>query len=192
MKPLRVELGKAPALRLFARPGVLPAALLAAACLLATLAAWWRWTLDQRLIEANRMIQSLNVQAQSLARVSNNISPAPHAAQLRRLTANSPGLESLVAEFERAGPAANVQVLGLASTATPATAASLGRVDVDVTLAGSYAGMRQVLAEVLARYPAVVVRHLVFRKLNAPTELQAQVGVQLLSPPAGDSAEPLR
>ena len=138
-------------------------------------------TLQQQLQSQRHLLAS------SLVQVPLNV----HEGALQRLTSRTPSDEALIKEIQRAALSLNVSLAGVSSTATAATEQSLGRRDLTFTLNGSYTNIKAVLAELRDRHPSVVLRHLTFRRMNAPSELQAQVGVQLLSRPqvsAGDVA----
>jgi len=106
-----------------------------------------------------------------------------HQAALQRLTANAPGHEAVIKDVRRAGAGLGVSLVAVSSSQVPATAQSLGRLDLVLTLGGSYANIKALLDEVMARHASIVLRGLAFRRMSSPSELQARVSLSLVSPP---------
>jgi hypothetical protein len=91
--------------------------------------------------------------------------------------------ESVVRDLQRAAAAASVTFVSLSAADRLATAQTLGRLELRVTLRGSYAGAKSVLAEVMARQPAAVVQRLAMRQVAEIAELETQVDLLLLMRP---------
>ena len=116
--------------------------------------------------------------------------PAPDARQawLRRVTAEPPAVEALIAEVQRAGSAAGVTLGSVSTSRMPPSAQTMGRLDIALTLRGTHINLRTVLAELLDRYPGLVLQRLAFRRVAGPSNLEAQVALQLLSSSAAAPA----
>lgn len=60
---------------------------------------------------------------------------------------------------------------------------SLGRATLDIVLRGGYANLKSTLAQLLDRYPNAVLERVSFRSLSYATELEASIGLVLVTRP---------
>jgi hypothetical protein len=106
---------------------------------------------------------------------------------VQRLPA-TPDVPAAVALLQAAAGRAEVGLVGLAisraAPATPALERLLGRTELQATLRGPYAGLRDVLAQMSGPESAAVLRALSIRRIGATGELEAQVTWWLPSRPA--------
>lgn len=91
--------------------------------------------------------------------------------------------ESVISGLNQAVTVANVVLVSVRSGAQNATPQSLGRYELQVSLQGTYTGIKQVLGDVLARYPHVVLKHLNIHRMSGPLDLEAVVDLQILTRP---------
>ena len=110
--------------------------------------------------------------------------PAKDAAPDADFTVHLPetaAIDALVRDIQRHGVAAGVLFVGLDAAEKPPTAEMLGRIDVTVLLRGRYAGIKSVLSQVLGRFPNVVLQRLAVRRVTGGEDLEASIGLVVLS-----------
>jgi hypothetical protein len=96
-----------------------------------------------------------------------------------------PDMPSAVALLQATAGRAEVGVVGLViSGTTAASQVELSRMELQATLRGPYAGLRDVLAQMSAPGSAAVLRALTIRRVGATGELEAQITWWLPSRPA--------
>lgn len=79
-------------------------------------------------------------------------------------------------------------LMSLAANPRHGTERVLGRIELAVTVGGTYAQIKAVLAAVTQQVPGVLIQRLSLRRTGLPTELEAQLEIWLLSRPwAGES-----
>lgn len=114
----------------------------------------------------------------------------PRSDLLTTLSGARGSAEQAIATVDHTARALGVSLASVSTTRTEATPQSLGRLDLTITLRGSYANLKQVIAETLDRFPAAVLQQLAFRRAAPGTDLEAQVRLTLLSTPAPQSSAP--
>lgn len=156
----------------------MPVALAALCVLLAAAAASLRW----EALQAARGSPGDLTHLQARAATS-----SPSVAATRDFSALlSPwpsDSQALLAQIQQSAQPLNVAVTSFASSTKPATTSTLGVGDLSLTLRGPYAGIKQVLSDLLDRTPSAVLEHLTLRKSQFPNDLEAQVRIRLLSRP---------
>jgi hypothetical protein len=101
---------------------------------------------------------------------------------MRNITADAPTQEELLKDIHRSGGQLGASLASMSSTVTPASEGPLRRLQLELTLNGSYHSVKGALVELLGRdYPAVL-QHAVFRRLSSPAELQLGVRMQIAGP----------
>jgi hypothetical protein len=88
--------------------------------------------------------------------------------------------EALAAELARL-TTSGVSLSGFTATPRDATTGTLGRVEVQLNLHGSYTNIKLALADLLDRHPDAVLTHLSLRRTASDDD--AQITLWLLSPP---------
>ncbi len=148
----------------------------------ATAAQFW---LRRQANDAEARLQALAEQLRATAAApAASAPPDPREAWLHTRDRTPPGAEALIADVQRMGTGLGVTLAGLSATSTAATPQALGRLDIALTLRGSHANLRTLLAELLDRHRGVVVQRLSFRRFGSPTEVEAQFALQWPLPPA--------
>lgn len=89
----------------------------------------------------------------------------------------------VVQELQRACSAASVLLVGVQAQERAASVDQLGRLELAVTLHGAYAGSKQVLKQVLERYPHITVQRLRMRRGQSPAEVDTSVTLAVWSAP---------
>ena len=95
---------------------------------------------------------------------------------------------TLIESSQRAAAARGVQWLAVTSTPLPSNERSLAKLDVSLTLQGSYPQVKAVLADALSRTPPVVFKQLELRRAVKGGDVEAQLSLMLIGRPAlGDA-----
>ena len=95
---------------------------------------------------------------------------------------------TLIESSQRAAAARGVQWLAVTSTPLPSNERSLAKLDVSLTLQGSYPQVKAVLADALSRTPPVVFKQLELRRAATGGDVEAQLSLMLIGRPAlGDA-----
>lgn len=155
------------------------------ACLIAALAAasagTWHWQLVQRAGRAEAALVAWRVQEAAPRTPEPAAADAPDFA--RNLPETAPA-DAVARDLQRFSTSVGAVFVAVDVTPRAATTATLGRVDLSVTLRGEYPKLKAVLAQVLDRYPNLVVQRLSLRRAGSPADLEAAVALSLLSRPA--------
>ena len=155
---------------------------MAVTALLASAAGVWNWQMTRRV---HLMATSGEQLRDELRRLES--SPAePTAVDLSDFThrlAIEASVDPLVRQFQRSSAQLGVAFVSVANVPHDATAQTLGRIDVSVTLRGNYPNLKTVLAGFLDRVPGLVLQRMTLRRLANPLELEARVDLMLLSRP---------
>ena len=133
-----------------------------------------RWTdLDMRLGQARASVPSLasHTPANSEKDFAQSLGAPLNAAQV-------------VQELQRACAAASVLLVGVQAQERAASVDQLGRLELAVTLHGAYTGSKQVLQQVLERYPHITVQRLRMRRAQSPAEVDTSVTLAVWSAPS--------
>lgn len=119
---------------------------------------------------------------QPLALLTEGAGPAAtsYVARLSRM----PPVEAVVRDIQRTGFSLSVTVASIDATVHEPRLAVLGRAELSIVLRGDYSSLKSILSQVLARYPNAVLQRLSFRRLSNATELEANVGLILVTRPA--------
>ena len=128
-----------------------------------------------------------DVQHHLLAELAAAASRPADAAGTADFTATLPAAVDPSAVFgilRRAAADRSVAIGALGATPQAANAQHLGRLDVSITVRGNYAALKDVLADVLGRFPNAVVQHARWRRLGAPGDVEAAWDLSLLERPA--------
>ena len=96
----------------------------------------------------------------------------------------------LVQELQRACVQANATLAGVQATERRATRDELGRLDLVVSLRGSYPNTKQVLKQVVERFPGVTVQRLRMRRNASSSDTETSVTLSAWSPPLRSLSEP--
>lgn len=161
---------------------------LVAGAVLATMAIAGAWKSRLDLAELEKVLRQAQESAALAAAVPiATRPPRPYTDGLpQRATA-----EPLLAAVGTLGKAHAVTLVQADVAEQPPTAAALGTVNVALTLAGSYAGIKALLAGLLEAAPNGVLMQLDLRSSPAaPGALDATVKISLLGQPGGASAGP--
>jgi len=150
------------------------------AALIAGTAIGWRWQQAQGVASTESAAAGLARDLRALQATGSASAPAGDYA--RRLPPSAP-VEPVVDRLQRAGAAAGVTFGSFSATARPASEQALGRTELAVTLRGSYANLKPVLADVLQRFPALVLQHLTLRRGATGGDLEARIDVVLPTRP---------
>lgn len=87
---------------------------------------------------------------------------------------------TLVESTQREAAVRGVQWLAVTSTLQPTSERSLAKLEVSLTLQGSYPQVKAVLADALTRTPAVVFRQLELRRAATGGDVAAQISLMLV------------
>lgn len=139
-----------------------------------------------RSVQADATLQSLRAAAAS-DRPSINAAGSDFLATLSGARGSA---EQAIATVDHTARALGVSLASVSTTRTEPTPQSLGRLELSITLRGSYTNLKQVIAETLDRFPAAVLQQLAFRRAAPGTDLEAQVRLTLLSAPAPQPPAP--
>lgn len=154
------------------------AAGIALACAAASMA--WTVLLTQRSEALRELVAAASAPT---PRVGKERAPAAAADFVQGLAAQSGQAETLVDELQSRTALVGVQVLAVSSSVQPATARTLGREELSLTLRGSYGPLKQALADTLARHPNAVLQRLTLRRQAAGGAIEAAWVLSLLSAP---------
>lgn len=94
----------------------------------------------------------------------------------------------VIGEAQRAAAAQNVGFGAVSISEQPATDKALGHTTISFTLRGSYPHIKDTLAAVAERFPAMAVKQVSLRRAGAPAEVDARVDVLLATQPLAGSA----
>jgi len=106
---------------------------------------------------------------------------------VQRLEA-APDVRAVLAELDRSTRVAGVTFGGVQAQERTGSPEQLARVDLMVSLRGNYPRLKQVLAEVLGRFPNVTLAQWRLRRINQPGELEATMVLALWGAATGLSA----
>ena len=149
--------------------------------LLASAAVLWRQ-------HAERHAQASLVSLETL-QTALRASPEPPAAGTTRAQDYAiqlptfAAVEPIVRDLQRFSASEGVTLASLDASARAATPQSLGRTEIAVTLRGEYPKLKATLAQVLDRYPHLVLQKMNLRRVSGQTALEGNVSLLLLSRP---------
>lgn len=150
----------------------------AVALALAAMAAWSSWRQRDAVARLDAEVTALEHAAAAAPPASVASNPGDYVLQLPP-TASA---DAFVNHLQRSAAQSGVVVQLVTAKASTATARSLGRVDLSISLRGAYGPLKDVLAQALASR-GVVLQRLMLRRQTAPTDLEGQVDLTLLSQP---------
>lgn len=146
---------------------------------LAFVAATWHWQMAHRVSRLATAGERLRAE---LSMSASAPVERPLADYTQRLPADV-AVGPLVHQLQRSSAQLGVVVVSVAGAAHDATAQTLGRTDVRLTLRGNYPNLKTVLAEALDRFPGLVLQRMSLRRLASGTELEARVDLVQFSRP---------
>ena len=168
---------RAMAVTALARPRVMRLVIAAAVACAAT-SPLLRIDVSKRLSAASAELES---ERQALAHVDSQPDPAiTNFAE--RLPKSTHGAERFMDHVQTSAKGLQVQLSSVAAEPRAPSPQALGRTALSLTLRGSYANLRRLLAETLDRQDAVV-QHLSMSHAATPGEQELQLTVALLSAP---------
>lgn len=94
-----------------------------------------------------------------------------------------PDVAPVVGELQRSASSHGVTVQELQSHLTPASLQQLARIELTAQMRGNYLSIKQVLIDVLDRYPYASVRRFAVRRDTSPQDLIADVGFTVWGQP---------
>jgi hypothetical protein len=92
-------------------------------------------------------------------------------------------IDPVIRELQRSSNAWGAAFLAVSSASHAATAQTLGREELAITLRGAYPQLKAVLSDTLDRFPELVVQRLRLRRLSAPADLEAHADLVLVRRP---------
>lgn len=93
-------------------------------------------------------------------------------------------IDSVVRELQRASSDSAVALLVVASTPHAATALTLGRIELTVTLRGSYPKLMAALNRTRDRYPELLLQRLSLRRMGTPNDIEGRASLVLVGRPS--------
>jgi Tfp pilus assembly protein PilO len=135
---------------------------------------------------AERRVISAELAALHLAYETRRLHPIATTAAgdfAQKLPAQ-PQNEAFTAELQRASAAAGVMIGSMQIQNHPARADQLARSDIAIAMKGRYPQLKQVVGEVLARFPNATLRRLSLRQPPPAVEAEASVVIVLWGRPA--------
>jgi Tfp pilus assembly protein FimT len=150
------------------------------ALLMALALSAWRVVLDgrQRELSSDAALLRQQLSAAQAESVVKTAEP-DFAVRLHEALAVDP----VVRELQRSSTAWGSAFVAVSSASHAATAQTLGREELAITLRGAYPQLKAVLSDALDRFPDLVVQRLRFRRLAAPADLEAHADLVLVSRP---------
>ncbi len=156
-------------------------AVLAVAGALAVASAFWRMESARRAQRADASIDRLKEQ---LLRESARPAAAEAAkGDFTNTLPVSPSIDPIVRDLQRFSSATAVSFVSLDASSREPSTRTLGRTDITVTLRGDYVKLKEVLRQLLDRYPQLLVQRVSLRRLSGPLDLEAGLQLLLLSKP---------
>ena len=92
-------------------------------------------------------------------------------------------IDPIVSQFQQAAAGVAVAFVSVSAINREASAESLGRTQLSVTLRGSYANLTTVIGETFDRYPGLLLERLTLRRVGTPAEVEARVDLLLVTQP---------
>lgn len=92
-------------------------------------------------------------------------------------------IDPVIRELQRSSMAWGSAFVAVSSASHAATAQTLGREELAITLRGAYPQLKAVLSDTLDRFPDLVVQRLRLRRLAGPADLEAHADLVLVSRP---------
>jgi len=140
---------------------------------------------QERLVDLDVQLKQARADAQP---------PSPIASPIEKDFAQSLGASSHTAqvlqELQRASSAAGVLLASVQAQEHAASAEQLGHLELAVMLRGPYPGTKQVLKQVLERFPNITLQRLRMRRSQSPVDVETGVTLSVWSAPMPASAEP--
>lgn len=97
-------------------------------------------------------------------------------------------IQAVVATVQLAATEAGVTLVGMQLQQRSATSDLLARNDLTLSLRGSHPKLKQVLAEVLGRYPNATLSHMTLRRIGAPEQAEATAVIGVWGAPLAAGA----
>lgn len=94
----------------------------------------------------------------------------------------------IVQELQRAGSTAGIVLASVQAQTRDTPPEQLGRLELNVTLRGSYTGTKQVIQQAMERFPSLTVQRLRMRKGASPNDLETSLLLTIWSAPPDSSA----
>ncbi|HEX6705224.1 MAG TPA: GspMb/PilO family protein [Albitalea sp.] len=94
----------------------------------------------------------------------------------------------VVQELQRACAQAGVVLASLQMQERAASAEQLGRSDFAITLRGAYPAIKQVIKQVVERFPSLAVQRMRMRRAQGPADIESSVTLSLWSAPFAASS----
>lgn len=146
---------------------------------------WSRFT-DQEAI-VRLQIQAAQESLDRRARASPaEFAPAP--TDFTQRLPDAVDIQAVVATVQLAAIEAGVTFSGMQLQPRAATPDLLSRNDLMLSLRGSHPKLKQVLAEVLGRYPNATLSHLTLRRIGAPEQVEAAMVIGVWGAPMAAGA----
>lgn len=142
--------------------------------------ATWRVSLDRQNLALRSNIAFLTQKLKTASIVLDDSERGPDFAQRLPVILS---VDPIVGELQRASAAEGAVFLTVLSTPHAPTGETLGRSELSVGLRGSYPQVKAILAQMLDRYPELIVQRLMLKRLSTPGELDARIDLLLLTGP---------
>jgi hypothetical protein len=147
------------------------------ASIIVLLCSVWHWHNQQRLHRAKDSVTSMQ---RMILAARSSVATGAKLDYAERLPRNA-SVEPVVRELQRASMSVGVMFVSVSAVTYGATAQTIGRVDIAVTLRGAYPQVKAVLGDGLERIPSLILQRLTLRRASVPTELEAHVDFALAS-----------
>lgn len=96
----------------------------------------------------------------------------------------APNESQVLLEVQRAASDTSVALVSMQAQHHPATRDRLGRLEVLLSLRGPYVGTKQIIKQVLERFPSATLQRLRMRKGSAPADMETQLTMSFWSAPS--------
>lgn len=162
-----------------------------ASSVLAIVMAMTAALLWQRLIAQEAVARSQIQSAQEALDRRTRAMPtafAPVPTDFARRLPEAVDIQAVVATAQLAATEAGVTLVGMQLQQRSATSDLLARNDLTLSLRGSHPKLKQVLAEVLGRYPNTTLSHMTLRRNGAPEQAEATVVIGVWGAPLAAGA----
>ena len=143
----------------------------AMAALLALVAGVWHWQMVRQVTHMAISSERLRNELRMLASAHADSANPDYTHRL----ATEIAVDPLVRQLQRSSTQLGVTLVSVASTSHDATAQTLGKTDMSVTLRGSYSSMKTVLAESLDRFSGLILQRVTLRRVANTNQLEARV-----------------
>lgn len=162
----------------------LTAGLIAAAMIIgASLLALRSSARQERVLEER--IDQLRTQVAEAASAAGMVAPAGPAPDFVQRLPAVPDARAVLVELDRSARSAGVALGSVQVQERAASAEQLARADMTVSLRGSYPKLKQVLSDVLGRFPNISLVQWRLRRATQPADLEATMVLALWGAAAG-------